>query len=75
MHDSKPIIKRSFRQPAQPKRDSAFEQETCFVSSAEIWGSSQNSFFGWNQSNKTTRAQKKHFWNVLNVVLESFSFA
>ena len=51
--------KRSVRKLAQPKRDSAFEQETRFVSSGEIWGSSQKSFFSYNQSNKPTRAQKK----------------
>ena len=36
IHDLKPIIKRSFRQPAQPKRDSAVEQKTRIVSSREI---------------------------------------
>ena len=51
--------KRSVRKLAQPKLDSAFEQETRFVSSAEICGSSQNSFFSYNQSNKPIRAQKK----------------
>ena len=61
IHDLKPIIKRSFRQPAQSKRDSAFEQETRFVWSGEIWASSQNSFFSYNQSNKPTRAQKDIF--------------
>ena len=51
--------KRSVPKLAQPKRDSAFEQETQFVSSGEIWGSSQNSFFSYNENNKPTRAQKK----------------
>ena len=32
----KPIIERSFRQPAQPKRDSAFEQKTRIVSSKDL---------------------------------------
>ena len=36
IHDLKPIIKRSFRQPAQPKRDSAFEQKTRMVSSRDL---------------------------------------
>ena len=46
---------------AQPKRGSAFEPETHFVSSGEMWASSQNSFFNYNQSNKPTRAQKDNF--------------
>ena len=38
--------KRSVRgKIAQPKRDSAFEQETRIIPRREIWGSSQNSFF------------------------------
>ena len=49
------------RKIPQPKRDSAFEQETRFVSSGEIWGSFQNSFFSYNQRNKPTRAQKTIF--------------
>ena len=53
--------KRSVRKLAQSKRDSAFEQETRIASSGEIWGSSQNSFFSYNQSNKPTRAQKDIF--------------
>ena len=36
IHDIKPNIKRSFRQPAQPECDSAFEQKTRIVSSREI---------------------------------------
>ena len=36
IHNLKPIIIRSFRQPAQPKRDSAVEQKTRIVSSREI---------------------------------------
>ena len=75
IHDLKPIIRRSFRQPALPKRDSAFEEKTRIVSSREIWGSFQNRFFSYHQRNKPSRAQKKHFWNVLNVVLEGFYFA
>ena len=50
--------KRGVQKLAQPKRYSAFEQETRFVSSGEIRGSSQNSSFNYNQSNKPTRAQK-----------------
>ena len=46
---------------AQAKRDSAFEPETRFVSSGEMWASSQNSFFSYNQSKKPTRAQKDKF--------------
>ena len=53
--------KRSLRELAQPKRDCAFEQKTRIVSSGEIWGSSQSSFFSYNQSNKPTRAQKDIF--------------
>ena len=53
--------KRSVRKLAQPKRGSAFEQETRMVWTGEIWGSSQNSFFSYNQSNKPTRAQKDIF--------------
>ena len=37
IHDLKPnIIRSSFRQTAQPKRDSAVEQKTRIVSSREI---------------------------------------
>ena len=61
IHDLKPIIKRSFRQPAQPKHDSAFEQKTRIVSSREIWGSSQNRFLNYHQRNKPSRAQKDIF--------------
>ena len=71
IHDLKPIIKRSFRQPAQPKGDSAFEQKTRIVSSREIWGSSQNRFFSDHQRNKLSRAQtdifgtySTSFWKV-----------
>ena len=53
--------KRSVRKLAQPKRDSAFQQETRIVSSGEFWGSSEDSFFSYNQSNKPTRAQKDVF--------------
>ena len=61
IHDLKPNIKRTSRQPAQPKRDSAFAQKTRIVSSREIWGSSQNRFFSYNQRNKPSRAQKVFF--------------
>ena len=61
IHDLKPIIRRSFRQPALPKRDSAFEEKTRIVSSREIWGSFQNRFFSYHQRNKPSRAQKKTF--------------
>ena len=71
IHDLKPIIKRSFRQQAQPKRDSAFEQKTRIVSSREIWGSSQNRFFSYHQRYKPSGAQKDilgtystSFWKV-----------
>ena len=57
-HDLKPIIKPSFRQPAQPKRDSAFEQKSRIVSSREISGSSQNRFFSYHQRNKPSRVKK-----------------
>ena len=62
IHDLKPIIKRSFRQRAQPKRDSAFEQKTRINSSREIWETSQNRFLNYNQRNKPSRAQKDIFW-------------
>ena len=75
MHNSKPSIKRSFRQPAEPKRDSAFEQETRFVSSGEIWGKSQNKNFWLPPKKQAQQSLKRHFWNVLRVVLESFCFA
>ena len=51
----------SVRQLAQPKRDSAFEQETHIVSCREISASSQNSFFSYNQRIKPSRAQKDMF--------------
>ena len=54
--------KRSVRKLAHSKLDSAFEQKTGIVSSGEIWGSSQNSFFSYNQSNQPTRAQNDNFW-------------
>ena len=57
VHDLIPIFKRSFRQPAQPKRDSAFEQKTRIVSSREIWGSSRNRFF--SSSQRKSRAEIK----------------
>ena len=55
------ITKRSVRKLAQPKLDSAFEQEARIVSSGEIWRSSENSFFSYNQRIKPTRAQKYFF--------------
>ena len=61
IHDLIPINKLSFRQPAQQKRDSAFEQKTRIVSSREIWGNSQNRFFSYNQRNKPSRAQRVIF--------------
>ena len=36
IHNLKPIIIPNFRQPAQPKSDSAVEQKTRIVSSREI---------------------------------------
>ena len=57
--------KPNIRKLAQPKRDSAFEQKTGIVSSIEIWGSSQNRLFSYNQSNKPTRARKDIFWTYL----------
>ena len=46
--------KRTFRELAQPKHDSAFEQKTRIVPSREISGSSQNSF--------CSHSQKKQSW-------------
>ena len=60
-HDSKPIIKRSFRQPAQPKHDSAFEQKTRIFPNREISGSSQNNFCSYNQRKQQSRAQTDNF--------------
>ena len=50
--------KRSVRELAQPKRDSALEQKTCIVPSRGTSGSSQNIFFSYNQRKKQSRAQK-----------------
>ena len=55
---------RSVQKIAQPKRDSAFEQETRIVSSGEIWRSSQNRIFSNNQRNKPSRAQKKNIFGT-----------
>ena len=66
--------KRSLRKIAQPKRDSALEQKTRIVSCREISASSQNGFF-LHPKNQAKQSSKRHFWNVLNVVLESFCFA
>ena len=67
--------KRSVPKIAQPKRDSEFEQKTRIVSSREIWGKSQNRFFLVTTREKSPAELKKTIWNILNVVLESFSFA
>ena len=63
--------KRSVRKLAQPKRDSAFEQKTCFVPSRETSGSSQNIIFSYNQGQKQSKAQtdifetySTSFWKV-----------
>ena len=53
--------KRNLRGLAQPKPDSAFEQKTRIVSSREVWGSSQNRLFSYNQRKKASRAQKDNF--------------
>ena len=81
IHDLKPIIKRSFRQPAQPKRDSAFEQKTRIVSSRENWGSSQNRFYSYHQRNKPSRTEKDifgtystSFWKVSVLLKEQKLF-
>ena len=66
---------RSVRKIAQSKRESAFEQKTRIVSCREILASSQNSFFYLQPKNQAEQSSKRHFWNVLNVVLESFCFA
>ena len=75
IHDLKPFIKCSFRQPAQPKRYSAFEQKKRIVSIGEILGSSQNGFFSYKPKRNAKQSSNGHFWNALNVVLESFCFA
>ena len=63
--------KRSLREIAQPKRDSAFEQKTLIVSCREISASSENSFFIYNQEIKPSRAEadisgtySTSFWKV-----------
>ena len=66
--------KRSLRKLGQPKRDSAFEQKTRIVSSREIWGSSQNNFLYLQPKKEAEQRSKRHFWNVLNVILESWCF-
>ena len=53
--------KHSVRKLAQPKSDSAFDQKTRIVWSGEIWGSSQNIFFSYNQRKKQSRAQTDIF--------------
>ena len=52
---------RGVQKTAQPKCDSAFEQETRIVSCSEISASSQNSFFSYNQKMKPSGAQKDIF--------------
>ena len=63
--------KRSLRELAQPKRDSAFEQIKRIVPSRETSGSSQNIIFSYNQRNNQSRAQtdifgtySTSFWKV-----------
>ena len=53
--------KRSVQKIAQPKLDSPFEQKTRIVSCKEIWASSQNSFFSYNQRIKPSRGQTDIF--------------
>ena len=57
IHDLKLFIKRSFRQPAQPKRDSAFEKAR-IKSSRGTWGSSQKFFLF--ATTKTSPAELKN---------------
>ena len=66
---------RSVRKLAQSKHDSAFEPETRIVSCREISAISQNSFFSYNQKKKSKQSSNRHFWNVLNVILESWCFS
>ena len=65
--------KRSVLKLAQPKRDSAFEQVTRIVPSRETSGSSQNIFLVTTKE-KSKAELKQTFWNVLNVILESWCF-
>ena len=53
--------KRSLRELAQPKHDSAFEQKTRIVASRETWGSSQNNFCSYNWRQRQSRAQTESF--------------
>ena len=73
--------KPSLRKLAHPKCDSAFEQKTDIVPSREISGSSQNSFFIYNQKIKPSRAPKvipgtysTSFWKV-SVLLKKQIFS
>ena len=66
---------RSVRKKAQPKREFAFEQKTRTVSCRVISASSENSFFYLQPKNQAEQSSKRHFWNLLNVDLESFFFA
>ena len=68
------ITERSVRKIAQPKRDSAFEQETRFVLNWRSEGALKTGFLVRTKE-KSPQELKKHFWNVHNVVLESFCFA
>ena len=50
--------KRSLRELAQPKRNSAFDQKTRIVSSREFSGSSQNRFLSYNQTKSPVEVKK-----------------
>ena len=69
------ITERSVRgKKAQPKRDSAFEQKTRIFSCREISAFSQNNFFYLQPKKKAEQSSNRHFWNVLNVILEGWCF-
>ena len=53
--------KRSLRELAQPKCDSAFEQKTRIVPSREVSGSSQNKFCSYNQKKTAEQSSNRHF--------------
>ena len=67
--------KRSRRKIAQPKRDSALEQKARIVSCRDNLSKFSKLLFYLQPKNQAEPNSKRHFWNVLNVVLESFCFA
>ena len=50
------------------------KKHVSFLPSREISGSSQNKFCSYNQKKNSRAELKQTFWNVINVVLESWCF-